>query len=249
MPGAGTDGAPDAGACERKAAGLPVPDLILRGRLLSSRFSARRRERIAATASPPVANCVISKADGVSDVLETAVLLKEVGLLRPQEGTLDLNIVPLFETIEDLRNATRIMDELLALPEYMRLLESRGRPQEVMLGYSDSNKDGGFVTSGWELYKAEIGLVDVFRRRGVRLRLFHGRGGSVGRGGGPAIRQSSPSPVAPYRGRSVSRNRVRQSPPSIPIPRWVGAIWRSSRLPLWRRRCSSPTGRRRARRT
>ena len=133
-----------------------------------------------------VANCVISKADGVSDVLETAVLLKEVGLLRPQEGMLDLNIVPLFETIEDLRNATRIMDELLALPEYMRLLESRGRLQEVMLGYSDSNKDGGFVTSGWELYKAEIGLVDVFRRHGVRLRLFHGRGGSVGRGGGPS---------------------------------------------------------------
>ena len=129
---------------------------------------------------------MISKADGISDVLETAVLLKEVGLLRPQEGVLDLNIVPLFETIEDLRNSTHIMDELLALPGYMRLLESRGRVQEVMLGYSDSNKDGGFVTSGWELYKAEIGLIDVFRRHGVRLRLFHGRGGSVGRGGGPS---------------------------------------------------------------
>ena len=133
-----------------------------------------------------VTNCIISKADGVSDVLEVALLLKEVGLLRPREGALDLNIVPLFETIPDLRHATRIMDELLTLPAYRRLLESRGRVQEVMLGYSDSNKDGGFVTSGWELYKAEIGLIEVFRRHGIKLRLFHGRGGSVGRGGGPS---------------------------------------------------------------
>jgi phosphoenolpyruvate carboxylase len=132
-----------------------------------------------------VPNYVISKADGVSDVLEVAVLLKEAGMLRARGGELDLNIVPLFETIDDLRNAGRVMDELLALPAYVRLLESRGRVQEVMLGYSDSNKDGGFLTSGWELFKAEIALIDVFRRRGMRLRLFHGRGGSVGRGGGP----------------------------------------------------------------
>jgi phosphoenolpyruvate carboxylase len=131
-------------------------------------------------------NVIISKADGVSDVLEVALLLKEAGLLRPREGQLDVNIVPLFETIEDLRRASATMNALFALPAYRRLLESRGLVQEVMLGYSDSNKDGGFLTSGWELYKAQNALVDVARRHGVRLRLFHGRGGTVGRGGGPS---------------------------------------------------------------
>jgi phosphoenolpyruvate carboxylase len=129
---------------------------------------------------------VISKAESVSDVLEVALLLKEAGLLRPLERELDVNIVPLFETIGDLRNCPMVMDDLLTLKDYNAFLPSRGALQEVMLGYSDSNKDGGFLTSGWELYKAEIALIDVFRRHGVTLRLFHGRGGSVGRGGGPS---------------------------------------------------------------
>jgi phosphoenolpyruvate carboxylase len=133
-----------------------------------------------------VPNYVISKSEGASDILEVAVLLKEAGLLRTREGSLDVNIVPLFETIDDLRNCAGIMERLLNLPEYVRLLESCGHVQEVMLGYSDSNKDGGFLTSGWELYKAETALIEVFHRRGIRLRLFHGRGGSVGRGGGPS---------------------------------------------------------------
>ena len=133
-----------------------------------------------------VPNCVISKASAVSDVLEAALLLKEAGLLLPRDKRLDVNIVPLFETIDDLRNCPAIMADLLAIPDYLEFVRSRGMSQEIMLGYSDSNKDGGFLTSAWELYKAEIALVDVFRHAGVALRLFHGRGGSVGRGGGPS---------------------------------------------------------------
>ena len=129
--------------------------------------------------------CIISMCKGMSDMLEVAVLLKEVGLINPS-GRSAINIVPLFETIEDLQASSGIMDRMLSLHDYRKLVDSRGGVQEVMLGYSDSNKDGGFVTSGWELYKAEIGLVDVFERHHVRLRLFHGRGGSVGRGGGPS---------------------------------------------------------------
>jgi phosphoenolpyruvate carboxylase len=117
-------------------------------------------------------NYIISKTAGVSDLLEVALMLKETGLLRPHERTLDLNVIPLFETIADLRNCGQTMDALFGLPVYMRLLESRGRTQEVMLGYSDSNKDGGFLTSGWELYKAETALVDVCRTHEVRLRPF-----------------------------------------------------------------------------
>lgn len=135
--------------------------------------------------SDAIPQCIISMCKGMSDMLEVAVLLKEVGLVHPS-GRSAINIVPLFETIEDLQASSSIMDRMLSLHDYRRLVDSRGSVQEVMLGYSDSNKDGGFVTSGWELYKAEIGLVDVFERHGVRLRLFHGRGGSVGRGGGPS---------------------------------------------------------------
>lgn len=135
--------------------------------------------------SDAIPQCIISMCQGMSDMLEVAVLLKEVGLVHPS-GRSAINIVPLFETIEDLQASSAIMDRMLSLHDYRRLVDSRGSVQEVMLGYSDSNKDGGFVTSGWELYKAEIGLVDVFERHHVRLRLFHGRGGSVGRGGGPS---------------------------------------------------------------
>ncbi|MEW5887655.1 MAG: phosphoenolpyruvate carboxylase [Pseudomonadota bacterium] len=146
--------------------------------------TAARAHRRYGKASVP--NYIISKTDGVSDILEAALLLKEVGLLRPCDQALDVNIVPLFETIADLRNCGPVMARLFSLEPYRKLLASRGDTQEVMLGYSDSNKDGGFLTSGWELYKAETALVELFRRTGLQLRLFHGRGGSVGRGGGPS---------------------------------------------------------------
>jgi phosphoenolpyruvate carboxylase len=137
---------------------------------------------------------------GPSDVFEVALLLKEVGLVTAgQEPQSALNIVPLFETIKDLRACGGIMDQLLSSPYYRQLLESRNDVQEVMLGYSDSNKDGGFLTSNWELYKAELSLVEVLRKHHVRIRLFHGRGGTVGRGGGPsyhAVLAQPPGSVA-----------------------------------------------------
>ena len=132
-------------------------------------------------------NYIISKTDGVSDLLEVALLLKEVGLLQVGERpALHLNIIPLFETIADLRGCGKVMDELFSLPYYRKLLDSRQNVQEVMLGYSDSNKDGGFLAANWELYKAETELTKVFAKHKVELRLFHGRGGTVGRGGGPS---------------------------------------------------------------
>ena len=137
---------------------------------------------------------IISHTEDVSDLLEVLVLQKEVGLMR---GTLDsgaavndLIVVPLFETIGDLRNAAPIMAQFYALPGIAGMVARSGREQDIMLGYSDSNKDGGFFTSNWELYAAELALVELFeqlgRDHGITLRLFHGRGGTVGRGGGPS---------------------------------------------------------------
>ncbi|CAH2777510.1 MAG: Phosphoenolpyruvate carboxylase (EC [uncultured Caballeronia sp.] len=138
-----------------------------------------------------VRNYIISHTETVSDLLEVMLLQKETGTLQgclgskedsPRDG---LMVIPLFETIEDLRNAPVIMGEFFALPGIDKLIENQGREQEVMLGYSDSNKDGGFLTSNWELYRAEFALVALFKEYGTTLRLFHGRGGTVGRGGGP----------------------------------------------------------------
>ncbi|MDF8265099.1 phosphoenolpyruvate carboxylase [Luteipulveratus flavus] len=147
-----------------------------------------------------VPNYVISMCTSVSDLLECAVLLKEAGLLDPVTGTSPVNIVPLFETIEDLQVSATTVRAALAVPAYRALVERKGSLQEVMLGYSDSNKDGGYLAANWALYRAELDLVEVAREHGLRLRLFHGRGGTVGRGGGPSYEAILAQPRGAVRG-------------------------------------------------
>ncbi|ULE32735.1 phosphoenolpyruvate carboxylase [Mycobacterium sp. IDR2000157661] len=135
-----------------------------------------------------VPNYVISMCQSVSDMLEAAILLKESGLLdvSGEEPYAPVGIVPLFETIDDLQRGASILEAALELPVYRTVVSARDESQEVMLGYSDSNKDGGYLAANWALYRAELDLVESARETGIRLRLFHGRGGTVGRGGGPS---------------------------------------------------------------
>ena len=137
---------------------------------------------------PAVPNYIISMCRSVSDLLEAGILLKECGLLDASgsEPYCPVGIVPLFETIDDLRRGASILEAALDLPVYQSIVRARGDSQEVMLGYSDSNKDGGYLAANWALYRAELDLVESARKTGIRLRLFHGRGGTVGRGGGPS---------------------------------------------------------------
>ncbi|OBK26783.1 phosphoenolpyruvate carboxylase [Mycobacterium asiaticum] len=135
-----------------------------------------------------VPNYVISMCQSVSDILEVAILLKEAGLLDAsgEEPYCPVGISPLFETIDDLHNGAAILQTMLELPLYRAMVAARDDEQEVMLGYSDSNKDGGYLAANWAVYRAELALVEAARKNGIRLRLFHGRGGTVGRGGGPS---------------------------------------------------------------
>ncbi len=144
---------------------------------------------------------IISKCESVSDMLEVNLLLKEAGLYRPEEpGTAAIMVVPLFETIGDLERAPVIMREWLGLPEIAAAAATRGH-QEVMVGYSDSNKDGGYLTSVWSLNQASRALAEVFSESGTRMQLFHGRGGSVGRSGGPAYAAIRAQPRGTEQGR------------------------------------------------
>src|SRR5690625_377196 len=157
---------------------------------------------VAAFGEHAVPNYVISMCRSVSDMLEAAVLLKEVGLLDVAGPDVlgPVGVVPLFETIDDLQRGAQILAATLALPGYRKLVAARADTQEVMLGYSDSNKDGGYLTANWALYRAERALVDTAGDTGIRLRLFHGRGGTVGRGGGPSYQAIRAQPPGAVRG-------------------------------------------------
>jgi phosphoenolpyruvate carboxylase len=156
-------------------------------------FEAARRSQFR-YGREAIRHYIISHTEDVSDLLEVMVLLKEAGLLRGNlddgAAVTDLIVVPLFETIEDLRHAAPIMQQFYALPGVTQMMKNSGGEQDIMLGYSDSNKDGGTFTSNWELYRAEIALAEFFaelhKKHGITPRLFHGRGGTVGRGGGPS---------------------------------------------------------------
>lgn len=169
-------------------------------------FEAARTAR-ARFGKEAIRHYIISHTETVSDLLEVLLLQKEVGLMHAtldSHATNDLIVVPLFETIEDLRNAAPIMREFYALPGIAQLVKRSGAEQDIMLGYSDSNKDGGIFTSNWELYRAEIALVELFdvlaNSHNIQLRMFHGRGGTVGRGGGPSYQAILAQPPGTVRG-------------------------------------------------
>jgi phosphoenolpyruvate carboxylase len=184
------------------------------GRMLSSPFAGYSDEtqselaivRAAAEAHGRygrgcITTYLISKADSVSDLLEVNILLKEAGLWRPGEPpTASVMAVPLFETIADLQRAPEIMTAWLDLPEVKATTRAFGY-HEVMVGYSDSNKDGGYLTSVWSLHQSSLALAELFRAHETEIQLFHGRGGAVGRGGGSSFAAIRAQPAGTLRGR------------------------------------------------
>ena len=153
-------------------------------------------------AEPESIRCyIVSMTHAISDLLEPMLLAKEVGLGTPEGGFPSLDFVPLFETIEDLEASRELMQQLFEHPAYAPQLKARGRFQEIMLGYSDSNKDGGYWMANWALHKAQRSLGEVCREYDVDFRLFHGRGGTVGRGGGRANQAILAMPRVAHNGR------------------------------------------------
>ncbi|HWA82362.1 MAG TPA: phosphoenolpyruvate carboxylase, partial [Fimbriimonadaceae bacterium] len=175
------------------------PDERVRNILEVFRVIRRARREL----SPNSIECyIISMTHGASDLLEVLILAKEAGLTRVRDGRIesDLDIVPLFETIDDLRGSANLMAGLYRQEAYRQHLESRGCRQEIMLGYSDSSKDGGYLAANWSLYKAQRELAQAAKMAGIELRLFHGRGGTVGRGGGRANRAILSQPPSSFSG-------------------------------------------------
>ena len=175
-------------------------------RAAPARLQPRRRTRpstsSASSAAPTsgsapaaIESYVVSMTRGPSDLLAVLLMARDAGV----EGRLD--VVPLFETVADLHAAPATMERLFANPAYARHLAARGGAQTIMVGYSDSNKDGGYLTANWELHRAQRALAAVCREQGVALTLFHGRGGTVGRGGGPTNRAILAQPPESVGGR------------------------------------------------
>ncbi len=153
------------------------------------------------TANGGAESFILSMAHGHEDMLATLVLARIAGLYRPADGIADVSVVPLFETLEDLERCPGEVERAAREPAYRRYLDLRGGVQEIMIGYSDSNKDAGILMSSFALYRAQQHLVDVGRRTGLRLKIFHGRGGSIGRGGGPSQRAIESLPSGSIDGR------------------------------------------------
>jgi len=153
------------------------------------------------TAGQGAESFILSMAHGKDDMLATLTLAEEVGLYRPSEKRADVSIVPLFETLADLERCPKEIENAATDPRYRAYLDLRGGEQEVMLGYSDSNKDAGILMSSFALYRAQQALVDVAQRTGITLKIFHGRGGSIGRGGGPSQRAIESLPRGSVDGR------------------------------------------------
>ena len=205
-----------------------------------------------------IENYIISGATEASDVLSVLLLAREALLFRPFDGVSRLNVIPLFEALEPLRHAATIVQRLLHLPVYREHVRLRGNLQEVMLGYSDSNKDAGFLQSAWALYQAQRTLVDTGHRMNITIQLFHGRGGAIGRGGGPANRAilGQPPDTIAGRLRFTEQGEMiadRYATPEVAqrhLDQIINAVLHSE---FWRRRRSAParvgTARRRTGRT